>query len=62
MKKAYVSVTYLFQFEPSEVGIPEDCTKREFEAAIDGYLNRVFAEVQAAADIIPNDVEVEIMD
>ena len=62
MKKAYVSVTYLFQFEPSEVGIPDDCTKREFEAAIDGYLNRVFEEVHSAADIVPNEIEIEIID
>lgn len=59
-KQAYVSVTYLFTFEPSEVGIPEDCTKSEFEAAVDGYLNRVFEEVEGAADIIPNDIEVDI--
>ena len=59
-KQAYVSVTYLFTFEPSEVGIPEDCTEDEFAAAIDGYLNRVFEEVQGAADIIPNDIEVDI--
>ena len=62
MKKAYVSVTYLLQFEPSGVGISEDCTEREFGAAIDDYLNRIFEEVQAAAGIIPNDIEVEIMD
>ena len=62
MKKAYVSVTYLFQFEPSEVGIPEDCTKREFEAAIDGCLNRVFEEIHTIAEITPNDIEIEIMD
>lgn len=62
MKKAYVSVTYLFQFEPSEVGVSEDCTDQEFEAAIDGYLNRVFEEVQSVADIIPNEIETEIMD
>jgi len=59
-KQAYVSVTYLFTFEPSEVGVSEDCTESEFEAAIDGYLNRVFEEVQGAADIIPNDIEVDI--
>lgn len=61
MKKAYVSVTYLLQFEPSEIGIAEDCTNQEFEAAIDGYLNRVFEEVQTVANIIPNNIEIEIL-
>lgn len=58
-KQAYVSVTYLFQFEPSEVGISEDCTKAEFQAAVDGYMNRVFEEAVDSLGM-PNDIEVEI--
>lgn len=59
-KQAYVSVTYLFTFEPSEVGISEDCPKSQFEAAINDYLNRVFEGIQSTAGIIPNDIEVDI--
>ena len=59
-KQAYVSVTYLFAFEPSEVGISEDCSESEFEAAVDGYLNRVFEEVEGTVGIIPNDIEIDI--
>lgn len=60
MKTADISVTYLFQLNPEEVGISEDCTDEEFENGIKGYLHRIFEEVYRAAEIIPNDIEIFI--
>lgn len=58
MKTAYVLLTYLYQFEPKELGLTDDCTKEEFEAAIDIHLSEISDEVY---DIIgcPNDIEKE---
>ena len=58
MKTAYVSLTYLFQFEPKELGLTDDCTEEEFEAAIDGQLSEVFDEVYETIGC-PNDIEKE---
>lgn len=56
---AYASTTYLFSFEPHEVGMPDDCTDSELEAAVTGYLNRIFEET---IDYLgaPNDIEITI--
>lgn len=56
---AYVSMTYLFTFEPSEVGLSEDCTDLELEAAVTGYLNRMFEETTHYLGV-PNDIEIAI--
>ena len=58
-KEAQVSVTYLFTFDPTEVGISEGCTNKEFECAINGYLNRVFEETVNSLGM-PNDIEIQI--
>ena len=58
-KEAQVSVTYLFTFNPNEVGISEKCTDKEFECAINGYLNRVFEETVNSLGM-PNDIEIHI--
>lgn len=58
MKTAYVSLTYLFQFEPKELGLTEDCTEEEFEAAIDGQLSEVFDKVHEIMGV-PNDIEMD---
>ena len=56
---AYVSMTYLFTFEPHEVGMPDDCADLELEAAVTGYLNRIFEETVHHLGM-PNDIEIEI--
>lgn len=60
-KRADVSVTYTFSFDPSTVGLLNDCTEREFAAAVDGYMNRVFEEVEKAANIVPDTIDTEFL-
>lgn len=59
MNKAQVSITYLFEFLPEDVGISLDSSEREFEAAINGYLNRIFEETESSLGV-PNDIEIYI--
>lgn len=58
-KVAYVSVTYLFTIEPELVGLDQNCSKEEFERAVDGYMEAVTDLVGHQADIFPNDIEVD---
>ena len=34
-KMAYVSVTFLYSFEPKELNLDEDCTENEFRDAVE---------------------------
>ena len=58
MKTAYVSLTYLFQYEPKELGLTDDCTEEEFEAAIERQLSELFDEVYEFMGV-PNDIEMD---
>lgn len=60
MKRAYVSVTYLWSFEPHDLGLPEDCADEELEAAADDRMESITNAISDLADIYPNDVEVSI--
>lgn len=59
-KTAYVSVTYLFTFEPADVGLSDDCTKKEFYEAVDALMERKTDLVGMQADIFPNDIEIDL--
>ena len=60
MKRAYVSVTYLWSFEPHDLGLSEDCTDEELEAAADEQMEKITNAISDLADIYPNDVEVSV--
>lgn len=60
MKRAYCSVTYLWSFEPSELGLSEDCTEEELEAAAEERMEKITNIISQRADIFPNDVEVSV--
>ena len=58
MKTAYVSLTYLFQYEPKEVGLTDECTEQEFKAAIDSQLSELLDETYEIMGV-PNDIEMD---
>lgn len=60
MKRAYCSVTYLWSFEPHDLGLPADCTEEELEAAAEARMEKITDAVAGLADIFPNDVEVSV--
>ena len=51
MKRAYVSVTYLWSFEPHGLGLSEDCTDEELEAAADEHMEKITNAISDLADI-----------
>lgn len=53
-KKAYISLTYLFALTPEEVGLEADCSREEFEDAVDKYMYDINMN-----DYEPNDNEAE---
>lgn len=59
-KTAYVSVTYLWTFERSDLGLPEDTSDDEFEAAVNAHMEKATDQIGVQADIFPNDIEVSI--
>lgn len=59
MKTAYVSLTYLIRLEPAEVGISDDCSQEQFEAAVEGYVHRVVEELYDGSNMVPNDIEMD---
>lgn len=52
---AYVSVTYLYSFEPSELGLDDNCSNDDFFTAVEKRMNEELATMP-----IPND-DVEII-
>lgn len=61
-KMAYVSVTYLFSFEPKNLNLNEDCSEEEFYEATEIHMNEALALVQQATGLTHNDLEITILD
>lgn len=55
-KMAYVSVTYLYSFEPSELGLDDNCSNDDFFTAVEKRMNEELATMPIPSD----DVEIII--
>lgn len=53
---AYVSVTYLYSFEPSELGLDDNCSNDDFFTAVKKRMNEELATIPIPSD----DVEIII--
>lgn len=53
---AYVSVTYLYSFEPSELGLDDNCSNDDFFAAVKKRMNEELSTMPIPSD----DVEIII--
>lgn len=62
MKMAYVSVTYLFSFEPEKLNLNEDCSEEEFYEATEIHMNETLTLVQQATGLTHNDLEITVLD
>lgn len=62
MKEAFVSLTILMSFTPQTVDLTEDCSKEEFEQAVDNIVNRRLELIEDATGLIVNDIETEIVE
>lgn len=61
-KMAYVSVTYLFSFEPKDFNLNEDCSKKEFYEATEIHMDEALTLVQQATGLTYNDLGITILD
>lgn len=61
-KMAYVSVTYLFSFEPKNLNLNEDCSEEEFYEATEVHMNEALTLVQQATGLTHNDLEITVLD
>lgn len=57
---AYCSLTYLFSFTRAELGLPDDATNEELEAAAEAKMEEITNYITAMTDIFHNDVEISI--
>lgn len=61
-KMAYVSVTYLFSFEPKNFNLNEDCSEKELYKATEIHMNEALTLVQQATGLTHNDLEITVLD
>lgn len=59
-KTAYCSLTYLFSFTRAELGLPDDASNEELEAAAEAKMEQITNYITAMTDIFHNDVEISI--
>lgn len=59
-KTAYCSLTYLFSFTAAELGLPNDATNDEIEAAAEKRMEKLIDYVAETSGIIHNDLEISV--
>ena len=57
---AYCSLTYLFSFTAKELGLSEDASPAEVEAAAESFMERITNFITANTDFIHNDCEISV--
>ena len=62
MKKAYVSITYLFTYDPNDLNLPEDCSNVELEDQAAAVTQDFLNTVEQYTFMSPNDIEIEAVD
>ena len=60
--EAFVSLTVLMSFTPQLLDLPPDCSKEEFEEAVDKIINDNLELIEDATGLIVNDIEVDIQE
>lgn len=57
---AYCSVTYLWSFTRAELGLPDDATNEELEAAAEAKMEQITDHITQMTDIFHNDIEISV--
>jgi len=57
---AYCSVTYLWSFTRADLGLPDDATNEELEAAAEAKMEEITDHITHMADIYHNDLEISV--
>ena len=58
MKTAYCSLTYLFLFTAAELGLPDDATEAEVEAAAEAKMEEITEYISEQTGFSHNDCEI----
>lgn len=59
-KTAFCSLTYLFSFTRAELGLPDDATDEELEAAAEIKMEQITDYIAMMTDIYHNDLEISV--
>lgn len=62
MKKAYISVNYLFTLEPEEVDLSNDCSEEEFYNTVKEYMENATSNMDFLLEMEHNDLEIDIVE
>lgn len=62
MKKAYISINYLFIVEPSEVGLDNNCSEEELYAAAEDNISKIISEMDESVLMEHNDLEISVVE
>ena len=62
MKKAYISINYLFTLEPEEVDLDNNCSEEEFYKAVKEYMENAASNMDFLLGYNHNDLEIDIME
>ena len=62
MKKAYISINYLFTLEPEEVDLDNNCSEEEFYKAVKEYMENAASNMDFLLEYKHNDLEIDIME
>jgi hypothetical protein len=57
---AYCAVTYLWSFTRADLGLPDDASNAELEAAATAMMEQITDYIAQMANIFPNDLEVSV--
>ena len=57
---AYCSLTYLFSFTTKELGLPENASSAEVEAAAEIFMEKITDFITVNTDFIHNDCEISV--
>lgn len=57
---AYCSVTYLWSFTRADLGLPDDASNAELEAAATAMMEQITDHISHIADIFHNDLEISV--
>ena len=59
-KLADIRVEYRFYLEPMLVGLTENCSEEAFQAAVDGYMSRIYEELAPFVGA-PDEIEIDLL-
>lgn len=61
MKRITATISYEFKFNPEDFGLEENCSEKIFTTAVEGYLTRIYNELEPFVGS-PDEIEIDVCD